>query len=67
MSTRFDIIEAKRRVVAHQSEHECSTGDGCAIRLSLFRQWRLTAGKWGTEPDDAERQRHQYQVNQTTK
>lgn len=66
MSTRFDIVSAKRRVTDHVASHQCIIGDGCPERLSLFRQWRKTADLWGKEPDDAERQRLQYQVNQAS-
>jgi hypothetical protein len=64
MSTRLDILNARKRLSEHVGTHGCKLGDGCPIRLNLFRQWNRLAGLWAQEPDDAERQRLQSQIKE---
>ena len=68
MTTRFDIVQARRRYEEHRATHHCQIGDGCAVRKTLLRLWNgsdySAAAKWGIEPDDAERQRRQYLVKE---
>lgn len=60
MSTRLDILDAKADHEDHQARHHCITGDGCAVRVGLWKRYMDTAQRWGLDADDAERVREAY-------
>jgi len=60
MSIRADILEAKADYEDHQGRHHCVTGDGCSVRIGLWKRYMDTAQRWGQEPDDAQRVREAY-------
>lgn len=70
MSTRYDILEAKREFGDHLAEHKCTDADSakrrgqipCAKRIELWHAWMGVAALWGLEPDDADRARRQYEA-----
>jgi hypothetical protein len=63
MSTRYDILEAKRIFESHCGTHGCSAGK-CVIRTALWSKYvggpKSAAARWGIEPGDEERQERQY-------
>jgi hypothetical protein len=60
MSTRLDIIVAKRRSEDHNGAHKCRAGQ-CPERVKLWLDYMRTAELWAIEPGDNERQRQQNQ------
>lgn len=64
MSTRYDILAAKQDYENHLTAHHCRTGEGCPARLIAWNAYQRTAGLWGAEPGDNERQRAQYHKSQ---
>lgn len=69
MSIIADIKQAKAEFNDHLAAHKCrsradslSAGEvPCARRIELWEAYTGTAGLWGKEPDDDQRQREHYE------
>ena len=64
MSTKFDILDAKKAYLDHLAEHHCRIDhDRCPTRIALWKEYcgsRFSAAaKWGLEYGDDTRQREQ--------
>lgn len=66
MSTRFDILDRKQALKDHMNEHKCGELTTCETRSALRRDYFDTAGKWGLEYGDDERQREQFNARVAT-
>jgi hypothetical protein len=61
MSTRFDILDARKRMRNHVCTSDCAYP--CATLRALSAEWQAVAGRWGhAEPGEShdDRQRRQY-------
>ena len=58
MSTRYDILAAKRAYTQHIENHGCR--EGCPERAAAFNHWMSVAALWRAEDGDDERQRKQF-------
>ncbi len=63
MSIVADIKRAKAVHADHVATHKCSTLKPCQERAELWLEYMDVARRWGTEPDDARRQREHYERN----
>jgi hypothetical protein len=60
VTIKADILRDKYAYIEHLGRHKCSLLKTCEERSGLLGAWMATAGLWGTEPDDDERQRDHY-------
>ena len=63
MSIVADIKRAKAEYEDHLATHGCGQLSRCTARGELLQAWYGTAGLWGKEPDDDQRQREHFERN----